>query len=246
MSNLIRERDSFIKVEAFETQDMTPGEKRFPGNGPLGRVELPTCGGPSGRSQRGLCKEDVEEEAEERETLEDRLARVEREAYEKGFEQGRKDGLALEKRQMEDTGKRFSDLMSEIRDLKPRLYREAEKDLLQLSVLIAGKIIRTEVKTNPEIIGRTIRAAMQHIADKTHIHIQIHPEDMEEVRRILPELSALSKGGRFQVVEDPAVQRGGCALETGFGRINATLDDQLSMLEKEIEEEYSCTPGGHP
>lgn len=247
LSNLIKEyRDSFVKVEAFETQDMTREERRLPGNGPSGRVELPTCGSASGPCQRRVSKEEVEEEAEETETPEDRISRMEREAYEKGFEQGRKDGLALEKRQMEDMGKQFSALLGEIRDLKPRLYCETEKELLQLSVLIARKIIRTEVKINPDVIGKTIRAAMQYVADKSHIRIQIHPEDMEEVRRILPELSALSGGGRFQVVEDNAVQRGGCTLETGFGRINATLDDQLTMLEREIEEEFSCTPGGRP
>ena len=85
---------------------------------------------------------------------------------------------------------------------------------------------------------------MKFLVDKHHIRILINPEDMEEVRKILPEIARLARGGKFQVVEDRAVDRGGCLLETGFGRVNATLDDQLEMLEKEIDEEFQCSRGG--
>jgi flagellar biosynthesis/type III secretory pathway protein FliH len=31
------------------------------------------------------------------------------------------------------------------------------------------------------------------------------------------------------------MEKGGCALETGFGRINGTIEDQLGMIEEEIK-----------
>ena len=55
---------------------------------------------------------------------------------------------------------------------------------------------------------------------------------------MLPDLSRLTKGGNFQLTENNTVERGGCILETGFGKINATIDDQLKGLEEVISREF--------
>jgi len=69
------------------------------------------------------------------------------------------------------------------------------------------------------------------------VKILINPGDMDEVRRLLPELSKTAMGGEFQLIEDTAVGQGGCIMQTGFGEINATIEDQCVALEKEIERE---------
>lgn len=188
--------------------------------------------------QNNSYRREQQKNQEEEETPEERLARLEREAYEKGFEQGQKDGLALEKRQMEEKGKQLETLFTEIGQLKARLFVEAEKEVLRLSTAVAKKIIREEIKTNGEIIGQTIRHALQFAGDKSVLKLSINPDDMAEVRNILPDLASLTKSGKFQVIEDKGIGKGGCRLETGFGSINATIDDQLSELEKEIDREY--------
>ncbi len=63
---------------------------------------------------------------------------------------------------------------------------------------------------------------------------------MEEVRKILPDLSKISRGGQFQVVEDNAIERGGCILETGFGKINSLIIDQIETLEEEIDRLFTA------
>ncbi|MBW1766235.1 MAG: hypothetical protein JRJ65_04195 [Deltaproteobacteria bacterium] len=178
-----------------------------------------------------------------RENTKDKLARLEKEAYEKGFAQGQKDGLALEKKQMEEKGSRFEALFSELNSLKARIHSETEEELLKLSMLIAKRITREEVKTDIHIIGRTIRSALKFVVEKSNIRILINHDDMEAVRELLPDLAAVNKGAEFQLVEDNAIERGGCILETGFGKINATIDDQLVMLEKEVDREFSSHQG---
>lgn len=245
MSSIIKEFENlFLEVESFEAEEICEDadEISLPDDGEC--VELPICG-PLRKQSRGLdtvqrSEQDLEEEPEDVET---RLARLEREAYEKGFAQGQKGGLALEERQIEEKGKQLEALFSEISDLRAQIYTEAEEELLKMSLLIAKKIIGQEIETNPQIIGRTIRSAMKYLVDKNHVRILINPEDMEEVRRVLPEIAGLTRGGKFQVVEDHAIKRGGCVLESRFGRINATLDDQIEMLEKEIDEELRCSRG---
>jgi flagellar assembly protein FliH len=175
---------------------------------------------------------------EKRERDSDRLARLEKEAYEKGFEQGQKDGLALEEMKIREMGKQLKALFSGLNDLKPQVYSESEGELLKLSLLIAKKIIGEEVRTNNEIIGNTISSALKFLTDKRKVKIIINSDDMEDVRRLLPDLAKLTKGGHFQITEDNSIKKGGCILETGFGKINATIEDQLGMLEEEIEQQF--------
>jgi len=179
--------------------------------------------------------------AEEHESPDEKLARLEREAYEKGFEQGRKDGLALEQKQLSEQRQQMDVLFAEIRGLKSVLFRDAEQDLVALCTLIARRILREEVRTDPSVIQRTVRAALDFVADRSHLCITVHPEDMDEIRAILPELASMTEGGRFRVTEDEAVGRGGCILDTGFGRINATIQDQCAVIEKAVEEAFQGT-----
>lgn len=198
-----------------------------------------------GEGQSILCieafeAEDISDHLPNEEDFKERLARLEKEAYEKGFEQGQRDGLALEKRQMEEKSRQLEKLMANINAFKARLYSEGEQDLLKLSTLVAKTIIRQEVESHPGIIGNTIRAALEYLVDKSMICIHISSEDMDEIRRILPDLSAMTKGGKFQLMEDKAIEAGGCVIETGFGRINATIEDQIGMLEQLIQNEFEA------
>lgn len=184
---------------------------------------------------------------EQKEDFKEKLARLEKEAYEKGFEQGQKDGLALEKRKMEEVRRQMEEMFVSLRDLKPRIYVEAEGELLRLAMLISRKVIGEEIKIDRGVIINTIKSAMKFISDRRKVRIILNPDDMDEVKKMLPDISMITKGGHFQLSEDKAVGRGGCMLETGFGKINACIEDQLSNLEKEIERQYHIfSSGGKP
>ena len=240
LSNVIRRDDpSPFSIEPFEAEELPAGFTYGTDAGKGLCVELPTS--------REICcaskkkpegENDVD--ASEEEDFREKLARLEREAYEQGFEQGRKDGLALETRQVEEKGKQLQALFSEINQLKGRIYIETESDMLKLSMLIAKRVINEEIQTNNHIIGKTIEAAAAFLVDKSRIQIKISPEDMDEVKRLLPDFATISKGGQFQIIEDHTIHRGGCILETGFGRINATIEDQLKELEKVIDQQFEA------
>jgi len=193
--------------------------------------------------KRGSCVGTKEASTEEspppdrpgEEDIEERIARLEREAYEKGFEQGQKDGLALEERQMKEKGVHLEKLMNALAGLKEEIYRETEEEIVRLSMSIARKILRSELRKGSYDIGKTIRAAMKFLVDTSRVQIRISPEDMEEVSGLIPSLASDSKAGRIQILEDHSIQRGGCILQSGFGNVNATVEDQLALVENEIE-----------
>ena len=244
MSKLIkREENPFLKIESFKAEELCRDRKDEPSGNDNGCVRLPLHKSLSPYSINSSKNEKQERKAGEEENIKDKLAGLEKEAYEKGFDQGQKDGLALEKRQVEEKGKRLETLFTGLSNLKAQIYSETEAALLKMSMLIAKKIIREDTRINKGIIGNTIKSALEFLADKSNIRILINPDDMEEVRNLLPSLAAITKGGRFQLIEDNAIERGGSILETGFGKSNATIEDQLAVLEKEIEMEFKAHHG---
>lgn len=243
MSRVVNgQNDNKLKIGHFEIKEVKGEEKSPPlfdfsksysACGPVSSWDLPMV-------------EQEESAYNKKEDFKERLARLEREAYEKGFEQGQKDGLALEKRKMEEVRKQIEEMLVGLRDLKPRIYAETEEELLKLAILVARKVIGEEIKNNSGIIGNTIKHAMKFLSDKRKVRIILNPDDMDEVKKLLPDISAITKGGHFQLSEDKAVSRGGCILETGFGRINACIEDQLDNVEKEIERLYKTVSGDKP
>jgi flagellar biosynthesis/type III secretory pathway protein FliH len=235
-SNVIKPGENVTPycIRPFDPDSLDPPPARTAPTPPKpGAVRLPGGSTPVSRAQNSPPGEDPEKESPE-----EKLARLEREAYEKGFDQGRKDGLALEQKQIQEQRQQVEALFSELRGLKSSLFREAEQDCVTLSSLIARRILRAEIRTDPAVIQRTVREAFDFVADRSRLRISIHPEDMEEMHRILPELAAMTEEEAFQVVEDETLERGGCLLETGFGTINATVSDQCVVIEKALDEAF--------
>jgi flagellar assembly protein FliH len=218
-----------FNVDTFQSDEMVPEGSRAPSDSILKSDDSVTSW-----DLPAIEREDPAKE----EDFKTKVARLEREAYEKGFAQGQKDGLDLEKSKMEEMGRQYEALLAELRDLKLHIFRDSEGEMLQLIELIVKKIIGEEIKTDEAIIMHSIKSAAKFLTDKRKVRIIINPEDMEEVKKMLPDLSRLTKGGNFQLTEDPTVGKGGCILETGFGRVNATIDDQLDEIMKVIEKEY--------
>jgi flagellar assembly protein FliH len=224
LSNLIKRDTHFqVKIRSFEVEEV--GQQ-----GPwLSEGWSPGSTGPAISSTRPATP------GQPVEGVQERVARLEREAYEKGFEQGQKDGLSLGEKRVQETMGQMETLLRAMTGLKKQIYDEAEGELLRLSVEIARQIIRHEVTTDPTVVTRALRAAFEYLGDQNHVRISVNPEDMREVQRLLPDLAQLHRLEGFELVKDPAVERGGCILETGFGRINGTIEDQLAALKEELE-----------
>jgi flagellar biosynthesis/type III secretory pathway protein FliH len=233
LSNLIKRKDDFhFSIESFEEENlgeweevparMRPGEKLVL---PLGDMNVK--GSPSSRRYGG-SKQDLQQ--------------VEREAYEKGFAQGQKDGLALGQTKAEELWKKMHSLFDNLTLLKGKTLSEAEEDILKLCMIIARKIVKKELATDPHTVKRSLEQAITFLKDRSFVRILVSPEDMKILEPYLPELAESRKIERFELAEDHCIEPGGCVLETGFGRINATIGNQVTRLEKELEEAF-CAGG---
>ncbi len=226
LSNLIKSEDySGFDIEAFEEEDFAD-RMDFPVEDSANRTMILPLGENNFAPSVSMKKYDPKQ----------KLEKVEREAYEKGFEQGQKDGLALGEKKAQETWKQMVLLFEELNLLKGRMIEETEEEIIRLSMAVARKIVKKELTIDSDTVKRSLQHALGFLKDKSFVRILINPGDMKTLEHFLPELTADNKIQKLELAEDNSVEPGGCILEAGFGRINATIEDQLAELETEMEE----------
>jgi len=171
------------------------------------------------------------------------FARGRDEGYRLGLEEGRRDG---EREGHKEASGRIEEEISgaaqalasaavEIRDEKEAILRAARSDLLKLSVEIAQKLVKRELRAAPDISERNVERAIELIFRRGVLGVQVHPEDAVAVEKALEAEPRWAEGfDSIEVRAAPDVGRGGCRLISGAGTVDMTLDTQLSLIESAL------------
>ncbi|MGE5507106.1 MAG: FliH/SctL family protein [Chitinophagales bacterium] len=183
--------------------------------------------------------------AEAREQAEAALAQARAEGRAAGFEDGYRDGA----RQGEEAGRAKAEREMEaavgqamnVLDLavheQNRMIAASRAQVLKLIRKVAEKIIRAELRLDPEVVQRTVEAALRLVTERNQVLIRVNPEELAKAREGQP--SYLKYFGTSSVVEicgDPAVTPGGCVIETAAGNLDARLETQLDEVMGELED----------
>lgn len=108
---------------------------------------------------------------------------------------------------------------------------EARQSLLELAVRMAEKIVRRVPRVDPAVVQHQVAEAIGHVTGPSDVKVVVHPEDVGLVEEALPGVvEALGQVRHVSLVEDESIGRGGCVVQHGTGRIDATLDTQLRRL----------------
>jgi len=164
------------------------------------------------------------------------LDQIQKAAHDEGFEQGRKEGQAYGHREGQEEGRaaiqeklqRFDGLLDALDRPFEQLDQQVEDEIVTLVISMVRQLIRREVKLDPGQIVGVVREALGILPiSARNIRVVLHPEDADLVR----EAYTLGEHDqKWQIVEDPVIQRGGCRIHTDTSQIDATLDSRLSSL----------------
>lgn len=156
---------------------------------------------------------------------------IEKEAYEKGFEQGERDGLEMGQKRVEAILHQFKNILREMEQQREALYHLYEEEMLQLVFSLSKKIIHHEISINPEIILKTLQEAIKYLVVQKRVVIHLNPVDYQYLLTQSEKFPlALGDQGKVKLMEDPSITRGGCLLETPYGKIDATLESQFEEI----------------
>jgi flagellar assembly protein FliH len=161
------------------------------------------------------------------------LAQIEKTAYESGFRQGEKAGMAIAEKKIEASLRRYSEAVLEIGKLRKQLYQQVEREVVKLAVEVAKKIVHREIQVDREIIQTLVKVALGHVAEKSAVTVHLHPVDYNYILEHRAELSSGSEDGREVVLlADKSIERGGCLIQTECGDIDARIEEEFREVER--------------
>ena len=151
--------------------------------------------------------------------------------YAAGFEAGRAAGVAAAEEAMSRSVQRLAALLNGIHESHASFFRSAERQVVDLALQIAGKVVEREVENMPDMAINVIRAALEEMDARTAVRVRVNPADEELLRRRWSQVVPPGIGAdRIELQQDERVQSGGAIIETTSGQVDAQLESKLAQL----------------
>jgi len=144
------------------------------------------------------------------------------EAFARGVAQGRQEAEQVVQGQRE----RLADTIRDIAALRPRVLETAERDVMQLAVGMARRVLHREVQLDPDILLAMARVALVRLGHRVVATAHLHPDDLAAIKRPGGVIDGLT------LRADPDLPRGGCRLVSDAGEIDLGVDAQMSELSR--------------
>jgi len=109
----------------------------------------------------------------------------------------------------------------------------AERDLLKLALLIAGKVTKAAIEQGQPVAEANLRRAIELTARRQELKVLLHPQDVARIEEFLPELRRdFADVQKIALEADPSIGRGGVVVQTREGSVDATIAAQLEEIER--------------
>ena len=148
-------------------------------------------------------------------------------AYARGDAAGRAAATG-ELRAAADAGQAaFGRAIESLAAYRTRLRHDAQRDLVELALAIARRIVRRELTVDPEAIAGLARAALDRIDAGEVSRVRLHPAQAEAAAAYLARLSP-----GIEIVADRKLEPGPAVFETARGAFDAGFDTQIAEIER--------------
>jgi flagellar assembly protein FliH len=170
-------------------------------------------------------------EAETESLYTEKIRAAEQESYARGVAEGIQKGTEIQKNENLKPLQSLANVIMELSEAKEKIIEGAEKQIIQLSLAVAEKIIRLEVTTNREVILGVLKEAIRNIVDRENMKIHVHPDDLRYIMEINPDFIKSFDGMKnVAFEEDRTVGQGGTLIETQFGEVDARIEQQYQEI----------------
>lgn len=157
-----------------------------------------------------------------------------RAGYQEGVAAGRKEALA----EMDGLMRQLAHSIEALAGFKPRLRQEAERDVVNLSLGIARRVLRREIQVDREAVLGLVKAAFENASLREVTEVRVHPGHVARVREYLVGIGAPEA---IEVKPDAGLEQGAVLLETGRGTVDASMETQLEEIAHGL---VDLLPGG--
>lgn len=161
-------------------------------------------------------------------------------AYEEQFSKGYKDGFG----QGENDGKVsyqerivMANHVVEKADLAYKEYlSQAESEILLLALKASETIIHSTLESEPDKWMHLVKKVVSEVREQETIKITVSPKWFELVTDHRKELAAFVQEAQLLIFVDEDLTDSQCYIETPFGKIDASVDSQLTVMKTKLLE----------
>ena len=160
-----------------------------------------------------------------------------KEGLEQGHQEGFDAGMAEGKEKSDEQIAIWQSLLEQLHQPVNQVEELLQKELVLLAVSLARTVIRTEVKTNNDIIFQALSEGLKVLPiQENRYQIHMNPEDIELVKS---HFSAEEiERHNWVLIESPQMNRGGCDITTESNAVDVSIERRTrDVLDKFILEQ---------
>ena len=150
-------------------------------------------------------------------------------AYSQGLTAGENAAAHRAQQRIDPVLAGLNGVITELAGMRKRFRSEAEEDTVKLAVAIARRLIYRELAADPEAILGLVKAAFARVnARETH-RLRVSPSDASAIQenRVRLQIPPL-----LEICSDNSLTPGSAIFETTRGDLDASVDTQLSEIER--------------
>lgn len=153
--------------------------------------------------------------------------------YRQGMKKAREEVEAENREQSEAAKQEIGGMLESIENRKSEILKKFEEDLEGLSVAIARKIVRRELKTDEKALRSIIESVLESYRNQAWVKINVSPSNAELLMKadqgIIMDLQKVSSN--VKIVSTPELDDGGCVIDLPDRLIDASVDTQFDQVQ---------------
>jgi flagellar assembly protein FliH len=250
LSNIIRSYPSsqtekkIIHIKKIENKNMQTGNSELD---PLEQKQSLLQELESLRSQHEHLKNQLKIEQEQAETELARWRETQREqaeeearnlaeqAYAEGLQSGFDTGMKKAEEEYREKRREMQALIERAYEEKTKIIQQAEPFLLALSVRIAEKVIKKELKQHDDQLLNIVQQALRHLEESEDVVMQVALEDYPILLPFMDELKTYIRAdSELKLIPVANLSKGGCMIHTASGSYDVTVSGQLEEIKRQL------------
>jgi len=214
-SKVIKSENQRLAVHSFEMSELIPMFMR-------------------NVSQHQVSKEE-QENVKEAELPHDCSA-LQKQAFEAGRVAGIEEGIQQCRHTVEQETQRALMLVGHLEEARTNMLRQIESDAVELALAIAKKVIHREASIQKDIVVDQVAHIFKSLGTSSGVCLSVHPDEVEYLQtRQSRFLTHDGKNPPIRIESDPAIEIGGCLLQTEGLSIDAGIESQLKIIGESLQ-----------
>ncbi|MCX5726797.1 MAG: FliH/SctL family protein [Candidatus Saganbacteria bacterium] len=147
---------------------------------------------------------------------------------EEGIEIGKREGMSEISEKLEESLETLNEAVKE----RKNIIKDSEAEILRLALKVSEQIIKSEVSLHRDVCLNMVSEAIARVSDREQIIVRVNREDVDTIKKYKDRIASLVDGVRsLNILEDSAIEPGGCIIETNLGYIDARISTKLRAIE---------------